>query len=1113
MTPADAAQRAQALALDRHIITVAPAGSGKTGLLVQRFLAALATVDEPEQVVAITFTNKAAAEIRNRISTLLQRAAGNAAPDNPHDANSMKLAHAVLERDRSLNWDLAGNPGRLQASTIDAFNSRIAAELPLLSGLGGRPNISDDSQGLYEQALLAMFDSALSANADPALAAAATAWLRSGDNRIDRLLEPLTTLLSRRDQWLRAVFDDGWNDDALFGQLHVDYQRRFYDALGPADAARLLTLARDGSGHSEGLDWAAELTAWPDFGTEHVEAHRKFAQLLVTQGGTLRSPGGVNVRLGFPAKTAPKAELQAVLEDHADDTELEAAATALAESPPAAFPPALLAMRDHLCILLRHAVAELRLAMAARGQTDFGEIALAALQALRPEGSYGDALLAYDRRIRHLLVDEMQDTSEAQFHLLEELTQGWEPGDGHSLFLVGDPQQSIYAFRNARVTLFMQLWERQRLGDLELTRVQLSTNFRSTPALIRWFNLHFPACFPRRDNLYSGAVAYRPVESAQPDRGPAVGGVATHAFADPAQEAEAIAARAAGLVQDGQHSIAILTRSRTHLPAVLASLRARGLHYTCQDIDALQALPVVRDLLACAQALWHPQDRLNWAVLLRAPWVGLSWADLLALSIGRRDQPWPQRLRETPPENLSPEGFARVSRLLAALDVVENDRACPPLAVRVERLWLQLGGPACGDSSDLVDAQLALQLLHKHAGARGFEDLRAFKRAVAELYASPHEGAIQVMTIHKSKGLEFDHVLLIGCGRKSKGEIKPLLHFVETPHGALLVPKPPEHWTPEEARAPTALFDYAHTLHKAARQSESLRLLYVAATRAHLSLHLYASLKAHADGSFVPQPHSFAAALWEPSFHQAFDTLGPLPPATAQTTPQVPRTPRLPVNFALPDDEVAFIPRERRTLRPSESVLSGPQTRQAGRDDDGVYARLVGTLYHQAMQRIAENGIAAWANESGRHAQSLAAGLRRLGMPEPKVDTAVARVLELVEGTLQSRHGRWLLGAKSWARSEYALSGYLDGEWVAAAIDHCFEDEDGTLWIIDYKTTAATLAEFEVAAYIQASRRKYGPQLRLYAKLMGIEHPGHPVRAALYLAAADELVECEADNP
>ncbi|TAM11218.1 MAG: hypothetical protein EPN72_03840 [Nevskiaceae bacterium] len=1110
MKPADASARQRALDFGRHVIAVAPAGSGKTGLLVQRFLAALATVDEPEQVVAITFTNKAAAEIRIRIDTLLQRAAAHASPASEHDATALQLAQAVIERDRAHGWNLTANPNRLQASTIDGFNNRIASELPLLSGIGGHAQVVDDAAALYEQAILDLFDDALGRDAPADLQAAAATWLRSVDNRIDRLLPPLVALLGCRDQWIEPILDAQPDDDAVLAALHRDAQQALLDALGPADAAELAELACAASAGDDKLVWAAELTGWPALGAENSDLHCKLAQLLVTQQGTPRSSKGINAKIGFPAGTPPQVRLKALLDKHADDIRLTAAARGVQSLPPASFPSTLVELRDDLRVLLRRLLAHLQVTMGSRGATDFNEIAARALRALRPDGSYGEALLKRDQRIRHLLVDEMQDTSRIQIELLKQLTQGWEPGDGHSLFLVGDPQQSIYAFRNARVTLFMELWATCQLGTLALERAQLTVNFRSTAPLVAWFNTTFQACFPAADNLTTGAVRYTPADTLEPPPAGSATDTAAWAFRDPAQEALAVADRVQRLVETAPgNSIALLARTRPQLVQTLAELRRRGVAYECQDIDGLADVPAVRDVLALAHALWHPQDRLYWPVVLRAPWVGLGWADLVALSAARRRVAWPVRLREAALLPVSPEGQARIARLLKVLDDTAPDATDAPFAERVEHVWLQLGGPACGDATALADVHRALQLLRRHAPANGFTDLRSFQRAVEQLYASPVKARVKVLTIHKAKGLEFDHVLLVGCGRKPRSDSKPLLYFLATPHGPLLVPKPPEHWEKEKTAAAAALFDYVHDLHKAAQDNESLRLLYVAATRARRSLHLYAALKENPKGEFKPTARSFAQPLWDVLFSLPFSALQSTPPPAVPATdiPALPppRAPRLPLPFQLPAETDLFIPRERRTLRPSESLLS---TRQDDAEEANLHARLIGTLYHQALQRIAECGISTWQAESTRHAPALAAGFRRLGLPEPQVDDAVTRVLDLVARTLDSAHGRWLLAQHPWAQAEYALSGYLDGEWVAAVIDRCFEDADGTLWVIDYKTTAHTIAAEEVAGYIATARQTYAPQLKNYAQLLGLHREvSAAVKTALYLAEPDVLVE------
>src|SRR5262249_3363240 len=152
-----------------------------------------------------------------------------------------------------------------------------------------------------------------------------------------------------------------------------------------------------------------------------------------------------------------------------------------------------------LLVVLPRAAARVQLVFARRGVMDFNEATLVALRALDTEGGASDLLLALDTRIEHLLVDEFQDTSFAQCELLERLTAGWAPGDGRTLFLVGDPMQSVYRFRDANVRLFLEARARRRLGSVALEPLTLSSNFRSQRGLVDWVNRVFPWVFPGRD--------------------------------------------------------------------------------------------------------------------------------------------------------------------------------------------------------------------------------------------------------------------------------------------------------------------------------------------------------------------------------------------------------------------------------------------------------------------------------------------------------------------------------------------------------------------------------------------------------------------------------------
>ena len=155
--PADQAERERALDIRHSYLVQAPAGSGKTELLTQRALVCLAHVQKPEEVLVVTFTNKAVNEARARVLDALTLAASNEPPAAPHKRTTWKLARKVLERDRELGWNLARHPSRLRIMTIDKLNSSLAGQLPVLSGLGGPAQIEERAELLYEEAVHKLF--------------------------------------------------------------------------------------------------------------------------------------------------------------------------------------------------------------------------------------------------------------------------------------------------------------------------------------------------------------------------------------------------------------------------------------------------------------------------------------------------------------------------------------------------------------------------------------------------------------------------------------------------------------------------------------------------------------------------------------------------------------------------------------------------------------------------------------------------------------------------------------------------------------------------------------------------------------------------------------------
>lgn len=1109
--PADMGVRRAALDVSRSFLVRAPAGAGKTELLIQRALACLARVEAPEHVLALTFTNKAANEMAQRVLGALQDAVAGKPPE-PHQVETRRLAEAVLAADARMGWNLLENPSRLRFQTIDRLNLRFASRLPVLSGTGGQAEIEEDAQlthGAAIDALLAEFeDDDLDAGDREALAD----LLAHADNRAATLREFLVALLGRREQWIDFVVADDvdvLDMNRALATLARSTLALVLETIAPEWRATVVGACREQS-HEEALAWAVELHEWPAAEPGRVNEWRRLATLLLTQDDRLRKR--LDKRSGFPPKTPATLAINGLLAELHEDGEADDIARVLAQVrglPDPEYPQALEHFRRSVQRVLRRLLGHLRLVMAERGRVDFTEVALRAHLALGGGETASDLLLREDMRIRHLLVDEMQDTSRAQIGLLTKLTAGWAGDPERSLFCVGDPKQSIYQFRQADVAIFLDLWEKRGFNGIALEAVDLLANFRSDPAIVAWCNRAFAGVFPKRSDPYTGEIEFTPaVESREPRSG---SGVTVHARVGRSGDAEASAVAevvAATLAAHPGDSLAILVRARRHARPILRALRARGIRYGCQDIDPMGQTPAIADLWAMARALMHPLDRVAWVELLRAPCVGLAWEDIRRLVHGRLEAPLEDCLRDAPAE-ISPDGHRRIARLVGALVALAAPGWCTAsLAARTEGLWLELGGAACIGATELEDARAFFALLRRHADGAGVDDVAALEHSLARLYAAPEPGDVTVMTIHKSKGLEFDTVLLAGLGEGAARDERPLLDYRQLPGGFLVVPRPARRSgddTPEER-----LYRYTRALAADTQRAEAQRLFYVAATRARYRLHLFGHATATAKEGVKAPSGSLLERIW-PAVAEHYAGLTEEAGGETAAVAEMPRAPRLPVDWQGPVAEPRFVPRDDRASRPSERAMHAVADEDAAlREGQGELGRLVGVMYHALVERIAREGLERWPEDRlDAIAGSLRAGLRHLGLPEVLLEDGVAHVLRLARNTLRCPKGRWILAPRAWAVSEYALAGHRDGRWSAAVIDRAF-DEDGVRWIVDFKTAGLDHAPDASGAFLADQRETYRPQLDEYeAALRALDPAVARYRKGLYFPALQAFVEID----
>jgi len=202
MSIVDGPQRVSAIDPCRSFCVSAPAGSGKTELLIQRYLQLLSRVERPEQVLAITFTRKAAAEMRERVVEALQAATRQEPCDSPHESTTRELATRALAADARGGWYLVRDISRLNIKTIDSFCGGLTRQMPVLSEFGGQARLLDDAGDLYAEAVVALFRQV---DDKHPVAADLAALMLHFDNNWERLQGLLAAMLARRDQWRSYV--------------------------------------------------------------------------------------------------------------------------------------------------------------------------------------------------------------------------------------------------------------------------------------------------------------------------------------------------------------------------------------------------------------------------------------------------------------------------------------------------------------------------------------------------------------------------------------------------------------------------------------------------------------------------------------------------------------------------------------------------------------------------------------------------------------------------------------------------------------------------------------------------------------------------------------------
>jgi len=1056
--PSDHQTREKALGQGSFIVQ-APAGSGKTTLLIKRFLNRLLEVKSPKEVLALTFTNKASAEMAQRLKEALE--------GKSKDNEIKKIVEKISKHALKSKWD-EGYIDSLMVMTIDKLALRLIKQTPILSSSGINFLTDEDPDDLYRETIR----ETITSNAENHL------LFKYFDYDYHKLTEQLLALINKRDQWLPIVSGLLKSNDKNIEKIYRSYYTNelniwVEEKIKPNftnEDLKELEIIVNYSADIKNIDHKDKLRSPINY-----EFWFYIRDLLLTKSGKqIRKK--IDTSSGFPATNEGKEIKERLLKlkelkinkfnilidffnviDQKNLVDIYSLITPF-------------------CLLLIDMVTRLNEKFKERRIIDFTQIMGNAVEALRDT----NLPLILDQNISHILVDEFQDTNESQLIFIELLIQNFAGNPEKSFFAVGDPMQSIYRFRKAEVEIFSRV-QKNGISDLKLTSLFLKVNFRSNKNIIDWLNNSFSKAFPLIDDSDEGSVPYSSCESSNnnPEGGIELIALTCDTKSKTAQyEAEAL--YVLNLIKDTRKSnpdasIAVLTRSKAHLNELITLINKKD---TSIPIDAIEMSKILsnqtfQDILCLTKALFDFSDRTNWMAALKSPWCGLSINDLVLLfEKDHKSLVWELINNIDITSRLDKESERRLRNFIEVIR--ENIQYRGRISHRyfVEGIWRQLNGEeSMVDSNDIQNIDLFLELLEEASEILSIDFIK-LERLIENKFISKtsiQKNPIKFLTIQKSKGLEFDHVIIPNLNKRTRNEESDLVLYDKS---TLSIKNPGNDKN---------LHSYHAYKERKRLDNEKIRLLYVAMTRAKNKCYLIGTVKKEGD-LVVPNSGTFMNILW-PFFSDKFTEIE-TPEDESSFEKFIPKLRRLNDNFYSGDK------RYKRSIDTEELSFCYPNI-------STNIQRFTGNIVHKYLEIIVKKQLdidKILCNKLD-YTESL-----YLGKNFKKKDIKIG--LNLVKKSLEmlkkTSDGRWILNRYLADNSEVSYLLESNNTTTQHIPDRSFIEND-TQWIIDYKTPFSPIKNLAVEA------KKHLPQLRLYETIF--KGNKRAIQKAIYFAPQGKLIK------
>lgn len=803
MSSTDIQNRIKCLDL-KSIIVQAPAGSGKTELLTQRFIKLLAHVNSPREILAVTFTNKAAAEMKNRITNYLQN---KTTPKNDTTKKLIDLLNKEIAR-RGITVDEIIS--EFNILTIDALNQQIINSIPLLTQYGYQSSIIEDPVPIHSEIIKKVIYAETNSDTIHKI-------LHTLNIEFPQLEKYLLELLINRDKWINYIFDDENSND--FNKYIQQEEEKSLTHL-----QKLFKL--NDSIHSK----KKELLHFVESIYTKQKSIRKNIKEEDLLFFKLNSVSNDITNMKWPDFENFEKEYYFLKISNLQQNDI----------------------MQTLGPILKEAYARIKLYFSQNKIIDFPEITLQALLALKNESGFTDLNSYLNIKYSHILVDEFQDTNKNQLQLFQYLTHEW--GAENTFFCVGDPMQSIYRFRQSDVRIFLDVIK-NGIGKIKLNHIILSVNNRSKSRLIHWFNSRFSKIFTEQ-NIDNGSIQYQLCNPRIEDDSGSINFL-SYSSESSSKSSDIEAELICQQILASQHeSIAVIARSRNHLKPIVSYIKknyAKQIPINAIELESLINHQCVQDILALTLAIFDFSDRTHWIATIQSPLCGLAIKELHILFANKDENIW-KLINSEKVNELNSESQKRITNLVKIIKIHYSSMHTAKWSEIIRALWVDLAGiKSLYVKEDIEYIDFYLRIL------QNFDtneiDKEILINTVTETMVSDvnsNKKAVSFLTIHKSKGLEFDHVIIPGVDKSTRPNIPSLVNF--------------DHMDGSNKNISSikinddeiySLHGYHEQKNKIREHNELKRLLYVAVTRAVNQLDLVAEINQ------TTKKNTFLHFLWD----------------------------------------------------------------------------------------------------------------------------------------------------------------------------------------------------------------------------------------------------------